>query len=218
MVQSKFLQGAEYIINQDGLFTLTMTEGYKTQTRQQVLEQSLEVVRRRIDEMGTREPNITRQGDDRIVVEVPGLADPSEGQQECAVAWSRALCRRRGALHRRADGRRHRPSTALGHARRRGGGDESTGKVVRERDATSLLRRPSHVGGARSRARARRLRRRPEGLQRAQARGDPDGLVRRVPGRRLVVTPLWRSQDISLRDSFCLLFHVNLQTALRSRR
>ena len=66
------------ITEQDGLFTLTMTEGYKTQTRQQVLEQSLEVVRRRIDEMGTREPNITRQGDDRIVVEVPGLADPSE--------------------------------------------------------------------------------------------------------------------------------------------
>lgn len=62
----------------NGLFTMTMTEGYKTQTHEQVLEQSLEVVRRRIDEMGTREPNITRQGDDRIVVEVPGLQDPAQ--------------------------------------------------------------------------------------------------------------------------------------------
>ena len=71
--------GKQYdLTEQDGLFTLTMTQGYKTQTHEQVLEQSLEVVRRRIDEMGTREPNITRQGEDRIVVEVPGLADPGE--------------------------------------------------------------------------------------------------------------------------------------------
>jgi len=61
-----------------GLFTMTMTEGYKTQTHEQVMDQSLEVVRRRIDEMGTREPTITRQGDDRIVVEVPGLQDPAQ--------------------------------------------------------------------------------------------------------------------------------------------
>ena len=38
--------------------------------------QSIEIVRRRIDELGTREPIIQRQGDDRIVVQVPGLADP----------------------------------------------------------------------------------------------------------------------------------------------
>ncbi len=63
---------------QDGLFTLTMTDQYKAQTHEQVMNQSLEVVRRRIDEMGTKEPTITRQGDDRIVVEVPGLADPAE--------------------------------------------------------------------------------------------------------------------------------------------
>jgi protein-export membrane protein SecD len=66
------------IAQQNGLFTMTMTEGYKTQTHEQVMEQSLEVVNRRINEMGTREPNIIRQGDDRIVVEVPGLQDPAE--------------------------------------------------------------------------------------------------------------------------------------------
>jgi len=62
----------------DGVITLKMTDSYKTLTRQQVLAQSIEVVRRRIDELGTREPNITRSGDDRIVVEVPGLQDPTQ--------------------------------------------------------------------------------------------------------------------------------------------
>jgi preprotein translocase subunit SecD len=41
------------------------------------VNQSLEVVRRRIDELGTREPTIQRQGDDRILVQVPGERDPS---------------------------------------------------------------------------------------------------------------------------------------------
>ena len=49
-----------------GVIALHMTEAYKTQTRQQILEQSIEVVRRRIDALGTREPDIARQGEDRI--------------------------------------------------------------------------------------------------------------------------------------------------------
>ena len=42
----------------------------------QLVSQSLETVRRRIDEAGTREPTILRQGQDRIMIEVPGLSDP----------------------------------------------------------------------------------------------------------------------------------------------
>ena len=61
-----------------GEFVLRMSDAFKTLTRQQVLDQSIEVVRRRIDALGTREPTITRSGDDRIVVEVPGLQDPGE--------------------------------------------------------------------------------------------------------------------------------------------
>ncbi len=60
-----------------GLFTLKMTDAYKQQTQQEIVSQSIEVVRRRIDDLGTREPTIERQGDDRIVVEVPGLNDPA---------------------------------------------------------------------------------------------------------------------------------------------
>ena len=41
------------------------------------LDQSLEIVRRRIDEIGTKEPTIIRRGNDRILVELPGLDDPN---------------------------------------------------------------------------------------------------------------------------------------------
>ncbi len=61
-----------------GVFTLQATDAYKTLTRQQVMDQSIEVVRRRIDELGTREPDIARAGDDRILVQVPGLQDPTQ--------------------------------------------------------------------------------------------------------------------------------------------
>ncbi len=44
----------------------------------QVLEQSIEIVNRRINETGTKEPIIQRQGDERILVQVPGLQDPEQ--------------------------------------------------------------------------------------------------------------------------------------------
>jgi len=40
------------------------------------VEQSIEIVRRRIDETGVREPTIQRQGEDRILVQLPGVDDP----------------------------------------------------------------------------------------------------------------------------------------------
>jgi len=41
------------------------------------LDQSLEIVRRRIDEVGTREPTILKRGNNRILIELPGLKEPS---------------------------------------------------------------------------------------------------------------------------------------------
>ena len=41
------------------------------------LDQSLEIVRRRIDEVGTNEPTILKRGSDRILIELPGLTDPN---------------------------------------------------------------------------------------------------------------------------------------------
>jgi protein-export membrane protein SecD len=60
----------------NGVIAMKMTQAYKTQTQQQVMDQAVEVVRRRIDALGTKEPSIERQGDDRILVQIPGLNDP----------------------------------------------------------------------------------------------------------------------------------------------
>ncbi|MEE8333265.1 MAG: protein translocase subunit SecD [Alphaproteobacteria bacterium] len=60
----------------NGRFRLSLTEQALTQRRGAAVEQSIEVVRRRIDELGTVEATIQRQGSDRIIVQVPGLEDP----------------------------------------------------------------------------------------------------------------------------------------------
>jgi preprotein translocase subunit SecD len=43
----------------------------------QILSQSIEIVRRRVDESGTRESTIVRSGDDRILIQIPGLDNPA---------------------------------------------------------------------------------------------------------------------------------------------
>ena len=56
--------------------TVRITDQAMRDRRQAVIDQSLEIVRRRIDETGIREPTIQRQGEDRIVVQLPGEKDP----------------------------------------------------------------------------------------------------------------------------------------------
>ncbi|MEP3420188.1 MAG: protein translocase subunit SecD [Erythrobacter sp.] len=57
---------------------LAQTENGKAAALSTAMDGAVEVVRRRIDLLGTREPTIIRQGDERIVVQVPGLADPQQ--------------------------------------------------------------------------------------------------------------------------------------------
>lgn len=59
-----------------GLFRLSYSEQALNERKIQAVQQSIEIVRRRVDELGTREPNIQRQGDSRIIVELPGVDDP----------------------------------------------------------------------------------------------------------------------------------------------
>lgn len=61
----------------DGSYQVRFNEAWEKTSRIRVLEQSLEIVNRRIDETGTKEPIIARQGDNRILVQVPGEADPT---------------------------------------------------------------------------------------------------------------------------------------------
>jgi preprotein translocase subunit SecD len=53
-----------------------ITEDALAAIRQRTVQQSIEVIRRRIDTTGTTEPTIARQGDDRVLVQVPGESDP----------------------------------------------------------------------------------------------------------------------------------------------
>ena len=62
--------------DQDGLVTLSITDAGVTEKIRKAIDQAIEVLRRRIDALGTTEPNIQRQGIDRILVQVPGLQDP----------------------------------------------------------------------------------------------------------------------------------------------
>ena len=57
-------------------FVLTPTPAGLAQAVKTAMDDATEVVRRRIDELGTREPTIVQQGDNRIVVQVPGLQNP----------------------------------------------------------------------------------------------------------------------------------------------
>ncbi|MFZ9395420.1 MAG: protein translocase subunit SecD [Erythrobacter sp.] len=57
---------------------LTPTEAGIETALDQAMDSATEVVRKRIDALGTREPTIIRQGDTRIVVQVPGLQDPEQ--------------------------------------------------------------------------------------------------------------------------------------------
>ncbi|HEY7773735.1 MAG TPA: protein translocase subunit SecD [Marinagarivorans sp.] len=58
--------------------TVTLTDEAREYLQKDAIERSLEVLRRRLDETGLVEPSITRQGSDYILVQMPGVEDPSE--------------------------------------------------------------------------------------------------------------------------------------------
>ncbi|MEY8838866.1 protein translocase subunit SecD, partial [Cribrihabitans sp. XS_ASV171] len=57
---------------------VTLSDAEKLASDDRTVRQALEIVRRRIDEVGTREPTIQRQGSDRILIQVPGIGSASE--------------------------------------------------------------------------------------------------------------------------------------------
>ena len=75
-ILSSLNNDAQQDINDRGVIVYTLSDTALTKMRIQVINQSIEIVRRRVDETGTREPVIQRQGDERIVVQLPGIDDP----------------------------------------------------------------------------------------------------------------------------------------------
>ncbi|MFC0201523.1 protein translocase subunit SecD [Paracoccus rhizosphaerae] len=63
---------------QGATLTIQLSDAEKAVTDDRTIQQSLEIVRRRVDEVGTREPTIMRQGEDRILIQVPGIGSASE--------------------------------------------------------------------------------------------------------------------------------------------
>ncbi|MRX49404.1 protein translocase subunit SecD [Paracoccus sp. S-4012] len=57
---------------------IQLSDAEKAATDDRTVQQSLEIVRRRIDEVGTREPTVVRQGRDRILIQVPGIGSAAE--------------------------------------------------------------------------------------------------------------------------------------------
>lgn len=82
IAQSTTAQGGAEVLTftegADGLIEARMTPAHVRELSRQAAQQSIEVIRRRIDPDGTAEVSIARQGDDRIAVQAPGVTDPQQ--------------------------------------------------------------------------------------------------------------------------------------------
>ncbi|MFS2326992.1 protein translocase subunit SecD [Brucella sp. H1_1004] len=69
------------VTSSDNQIRLTLTQAGFTYRLDAALQQSLEIIRQRVDQVGVAEPSIQRVGSDRIVVQLPGLQDPAHLRQ-----------------------------------------------------------------------------------------------------------------------------------------
>jgi preprotein translocase subunit SecD len=63
-----------------GRFTLAMRDRQVTQLRDDAVRQGVETIRNRVDQFGVAEPTITREGNDRILIQLPGVQDPERAK------------------------------------------------------------------------------------------------------------------------------------------
>lgn len=63
-----------------GRFTLVLTEAEATRLADLAVRQGVETIRNRVDQFGVAEPTITRQGQDRILIQLPGVQDPERAK------------------------------------------------------------------------------------------------------------------------------------------
>ena len=69
----------DYVVSGQGdILVVTLSEAEQRASDDRTVRQALEIIRRRIDAVGTREPTIQRQGADRILIQVPGIGSASE--------------------------------------------------------------------------------------------------------------------------------------------
>ena len=66
------------IVIKDNFLNIIINDNFKKKIQESAIKQSLEIVRKRIDESGTKEPLIQRSGKNRIVLQLPGIKDPEK--------------------------------------------------------------------------------------------------------------------------------------------
>lgn len=66
------------VSSEGSTIVVALSDAEKLATDERTVQQALEIIRRRIDEVGTREPTIQRQGSDRILIQVPGIGSAAE--------------------------------------------------------------------------------------------------------------------------------------------
>ncbi|MFL2794402.1 MAG: protein translocase subunit SecD [Paracoccaceae bacterium] len=69
------------IVSEDDEIIVRLSDAERRATDDRTMQQALEIIRRRIDEVGTREPTIQRQSSNRILIQVPGIGSASELKQ-----------------------------------------------------------------------------------------------------------------------------------------
>ena len=69
------------VVSEDDEIIVRLSDAERRATDDRTMQQALEIIRRRIDEVGTREPTIQRQGSERILIQVPGIGSASELKQ-----------------------------------------------------------------------------------------------------------------------------------------
>ncbi|HHD79505.1 MAG TPA: protein translocase subunit SecD, partial [Epsilonproteobacteria bacterium] len=69
-------------LTENGLkFTLSMTKAEVTRTKQSAIKQAVDTIRNRLNEFGLAEPTVAKQGEDKILVEVPGIKTQADEQR-----------------------------------------------------------------------------------------------------------------------------------------
>ena len=68
------------VTNSDGEFRVALTDQQDRELRNNILEQTVEILNIRVNELGLTEPSIQRQGVDRVLVQLPGVADPERAK------------------------------------------------------------------------------------------------------------------------------------------
>ena len=69
------------VVAQDGGYIITLKEDEIARIKKKAIEQALETIRNRIDQLGVKEPSIQLRGEDSIIIQLPGLKDPDQARR-----------------------------------------------------------------------------------------------------------------------------------------